>query len=96
MKIKYITTEYRKTVRPPNTLWIRKLNFIICQIQYHSKNSDGLISVLRYPVSNPCNPPIDLLNKVDEWEINHTEIVIKDRLNNFGHYYEEVYQGLLK
>ena len=65
-------------------------------VRHHSINPVCLISVLRYPVSNPCNPPIDLLNKVDEWEMNHTEIFIKDRLKNFGQYYEEVYQGFTK
>ena len=101
MKIKYITTEYRKTPRPPNTLWIRNLNLIICQslpelVRHHFINPVYFINVLRYPISNPCNPPINLLNKVDEWEMNHTEIFIKDRLKIFGQYYEEVYRGFTK
>ena len=64
-------------------------------VVHHSKNPDGLITVLHYPTTNPRKPPIySLSHEVDEWEVNRSDIDMGQKLG--GGQYGEVYKAVIK
>ena len=64
-------------------------------VVHHSKNPDGLTTVLHYPAPNPRKPPIySLSHDVDEWEVNRSDIDMGAKLG--GGQYGEVYKAVIK
>ena len=64
-------------------------------VVHHSKNPDGLTTVLHYPAPNPRKPPIySLSHEVDEWEVNRSDIDMGQKLG--GGQYGEVYKAVIK
>ncbi len=64
-------------------------------VVHHSKNPDGLTTVLHYPAPNPRKPPIySLSHEVDEWEVNRSDIDMGAKLG--GGQYGEVYKAVIK
>ena len=64
-------------------------------VVHHSKNPDGLTTVLHYPAPNPRKPPIySLSHEVDEWEVNRSDIEMGQKLG--GGQYGEVYKAVIK
>ena len=64
-------------------------------VVHHSKNPDGLTTVLHYPAPNPRKPPIySLSHEVDEWELNRSDIDMGQKLG--GGQYGEVYKATIK
>jgi abelson tyrosine-protein kinase 1 len=63
-------------------------------IHHHSQQPDGLITVLRYPVTKPNAPVFGMPQKSDRWEIKKNDIQMHDRLG--GGQYGEVYKARWK
>ena len=50
-------------------------------VAHHSKNSDGLVTVLHYAAPNPLKPPTySLSHEVDEWKVNRSDIEMGQKL----------------
>ncbi len=64
-------------------------------VVHHSKNPDGLTTVLHYPAPNPRKPPIySMSHEVDEWEVNRADIDMGQKLGSGQ--YGEVYKAVIK
>lgn len=63
-------------------------------VVHHSKNPDGLTTVLHYPAPNRRKPPIySLSHEVDEWELDRASIEMGQKLG--GGQYGEVYKAVI-
>lgn len=62
---------------------------------HHSKNPDGLTTVLHYPAPNPRKPPIySISHEVDKWELDRADIEMGQKLGSGQ--YGEVYKAAVK
>ena len=62
-------------------------------VQHHAEHPDGLITTLKFPVSNRKNVPGGELDPfADQWELDRSQIIIKCRLG--GGQYGDVYKAI--
>nr|XP_054769386.1 tyrosine-protein kinase ABL1-like [Lytechinus pictus] len=72
-----------------------KFSTIAELVHHHCKQSDGLITTLRYPAAKMQKPIIYGVSPLpDEWEIERTDISMKNKLG--GGQYGEVYEAIWK
>merc|ERR1712071_500792 len=64
-------------------------------VHHHSANADGLITQLLYPAPKRHKPKVFALSpEPDEWEIERTDIAMKQKLG--GGQYGDVYEAVWK
>nr|CAB3219662.1 tyrosine-protein kinase ABL1-like [Phallusia mammillata] len=64
-------------------------------VHHHSYASDGLVTILHYPVAKDTKPTLYSMSPdCDEWEVDRTEIHMKLRLG--GGQYGDVYEAVWK
>ena len=64
-------------------------------VHHHSANADGLITQLLYPAPKRHKPKVFALSpEPDEWEIERTDIAMKQKLG--GGQYGDVYEAIWK
>lgn len=64
-------------------------------VKHHSKNPDGLTTILHYPAPNPKKPPVYSMSyDVDEWEFDRANLDMGNKLG--GGQYGEVYKAVMK
>ncbi|XP_022106291.1 tyrosine-protein kinase ABL1-like isoform X2 [Acanthaster planci] len=64
-------------------------------VHHHCKDSDGLITTLRFPAAKTNKPTIyGVSPQFDEWEIQRTDISMRNKLG--GGQYGEVYEAVWK